>query len=506
MSAFSFSNDGVLTFRSSPDYENPADMGMDNMYMVTITADDGTYMDTHDVMVMVTNVDEAGTLTLSTMRPAVGEEITATLTDIDIVVGSSVTWQWARSMDMNSWMDITTGGTNRTYTPTMDDDGMYLRVTAMYTDGEGSGKTEMAMTDSMVIMASTNTAPMFPDTEDGARMVAENTAAGEPVGDPVTAMDTDAGDTLTYALSGADMASFTIDGSMGQITVGATTMLDYETRTTYMVTVTATDAGGEMDMVAVTVTVTNVDEDGTVTLSSMQPVVDTMLTATLDDLDGDITGTTWQWASSATSDGTFAPITGATLASYTPVEADVGMYLQATASYTDGEGAGKTAMAVLANMVSMASTAPMFDTETAERMVEENTAAEENVGGPVAAMDADDDTLTYALSGTDAASFDIDNMGQIKVSMGTMLDYETRTTYMVTVTATDGAGATDTIDVTITVTDEMLGEPADTYDADNNEIISRSEVLDAIDDYFDSRGADITKVEVLSILRIYMRP
>ena len=182
------------------------------------------------------------------------------------------------------------------------------------------------------------------------------------------------------------------------------------------------------------------------------------------------------------------------------------MYLQATASYTDGEGAGKTAMAVSANMVSMASTAPMFDTETAERMVEENTAAGENVGGPVAAMDADDDTLTYALSGTDAASFDIDNMGQIKVSMGTMLDYETRTTYMVTVTATDGAGATDTIDVTITVTDEMLGEPADTYDADNNEIISRSEVLDAIDDYFDSRGADITKVEVLSILRIYMRP
>ena len=63
MSAFSFSNDGMLTFRSSPDYENPADMGMDNMYMVTITADDGTYMDTHDVMVRVTNEDEMGRVT-----------------------------------------------------------------------------------------------------------------------------------------------------------------------------------------------------------------------------------------------------------------------------------------------------------------------------------------------------------------------------------------------------------------------------------------------------------
>ena len=50
----------MLTFRSSPDYENPADADTDNTYMVTVKADDGTYMDTHDVMVTVTNVDEDG--------------------------------------------------------------------------------------------------------------------------------------------------------------------------------------------------------------------------------------------------------------------------------------------------------------------------------------------------------------------------------------------------------------------------------------------------------------
>ena len=33
---------------------------MDNMYMVTITADDGTYMDTHDVMVMSHQRGRAG--------------------------------------------------------------------------------------------------------------------------------------------------------------------------------------------------------------------------------------------------------------------------------------------------------------------------------------------------------------------------------------------------------------------------------------------------------------
>ena len=64
MGDFMFSNGGMLTFRSSPDYENPTDMNMDNMYMVTIMADDGTDMDTHDVMVRVTNEDEMGKVTL----------------------------------------------------------------------------------------------------------------------------------------------------------------------------------------------------------------------------------------------------------------------------------------------------------------------------------------------------------------------------------------------------------------------------------------------------------
>ena len=55
-------------------------------------------------------------------------------------------------------------------------------------------------TDGAVV--SSNTPPEFPATETGDRSVAENTAAGENVGDPVTATDADRDDTLTYALSG----------------------------------------------------------------------------------------------------------------------------------------------------------------------------------------------------------------------------------------------------------------------------------------------------------------
>ena len=76
------------------------------------------------------------------------------------------------------------------------------------------------------------------------------------------------------------------------------------------------------------------------------------------------------------------------------------------------------------------------------------------MGDPVTASDADEDTLAYTLGGADAASFAIDNMGQITVGEGTMLDFESETTsYSVTVTATDDEDASDSITVTIMVTD-----------------------------------------------------
>ena len=94
-----------------------------------------------------------------------------------------------------------------------------------------------------------------------------------------------------------------------------------------------------------------------------------------------------------------------------------------------------------------------------ERSVAENTGEGEAVGAPIAAMDAEDDALTYALGGADAALFTIEpDTGQIRVGVGTMLDYEAdRNVYEVTVIATDSSGASATVPVTIRVTDVDLG-------------------------------------------------
>ena len=127
-------------------------------------------------------------------------------------------------------------------------------------------------------------------------------------------------------LSGADADVFIIDG--GAVTFKA--VPDFEAPkdvgkdNVYNITVVATDSDGQTDEMDVTVTVTNVEEDGTVTLSLLQPRIGTALTASLTDIDGPVSDVKWQWArsDSNTPGGTYDDIDDATAASYTPVMAD----------------------------------------------------------------------------------------------------------------------------------------------------------------------------------------
>ncbi len=110
----------------------------------------------------------------------------------------------------------------------------------------------------------------------------------------------------------------------------------------------------------------------------------------------------------------------------------------------------------MVGMAESTNNAPMFAADTATRSIAENTAAGMAIGDPVTATDADNDTLTYALGGTDMASFAIvSTSGQLQTMAP--LDYEMKTSYMVTVTADDGNGGTDSIAVTINVTDVVEG-------------------------------------------------
>ena len=84
----------------------------------------------------------------------------------------------------------------------------------------------------------------------------------------------------------------------------------------------------------------NMEDPGMVTLTMEddEPRVGQAITAMVDDPDGGVTGATWQWSSSDTMGGPYTDIANATSMTYTPVEADEGMYLQAKATYMDAYG------------------------------------------------------------------------------------------------------------------------------------------------------------------------
>ena len=111
------------------------------------------------------------------------------------------------------------------------------------------------------------------------------------------------------------------------------------------------------------------DRRGMVTLSTGMPMVGDMLTATLTDPDGSISGTTWQWSRCEDSAGVdCSGIADTNSASYTPVEADVGKYLEAKAIYRDARGPAKMADAVTANAVEMANILSDYDADDSGRI------------------------------------------------------------------------------------------------------------------------------------------
>ena len=88
------------------------------------------------------------------------------------------------------------------------------------------------------------------------------------------------------------------------------------------------------------------DRPGTVFFNWYEPREGRGFPAYLSDADSDLRHKSWKWWRADTEDGTFTVIPGATNSTYTPQLSDVGKYLKASVTYTDGHGPGKSAEAV----------------------------------------------------------------------------------------------------------------------------------------------------------------
>ena len=268
-------------------------------------------------------------------------------------------------------------------------------------------------------------------------------------------------------------------------------------------TVTATDPSNAKAVITITITVTNVDETPVVTVGPSikyaENGIGTVATYTATDPEG----TAITWSLSGVDSGPFSISSAGALTFNTPpdyeapADADMDNVYLLTVEASDGTVTG--ALEVTVTVTDEIETPELPSTETGGWSVKENTDAETNIGSPVVVMDDADDTLTYALGGPDGASFGIiASSGQLQTKAP--LDYETKASYSVEVTATPSSGVSETIPVTIMVEDVSLGEVGDTYDTDHNEKINKQEAIEAVRDYFKDL---LSKEDTIGVIRLY---
>ena len=280
-----------------------------------------------------------------------------------------------------------------------------------------------------------NRSPVFTEGTSTTRTIPENTHADVNIGSAVAATDPD-DDKLTYSLSGIDAAAFAINPATGQLKTKVA--LDFETKPSYSVKVTVSD-GKLTASIDVVINITDRDEvPKDIDASNTAPVFTegTSTTRTIPentvsnenigdpvtaiDEDNDVL----TYSLGGTDAGSFSLDTGSR-----QLKTNATLDYETTSAYTveitvsDGNGGSASiTVTILVSDVDETPTdttsnnAPVFtEGSITSRSVVENTAADGNIGTPVAASDVDNDTLTYSLGGVDTGSFSLDtSSGQLQ--------------------------------------------------------------------------------------------
>ena len=258
----------------------------------------------------------------------------------------------------------------------------------------------------------------------------------------VSASDVE-GDTLTYSISGTELAI----SSTGVITFISAP--DYETKSSYTATVTVSD-GVNTASKALTVSVTNVNDIAPVITSTASSyALNENSTAVIGTITAsDAEGDSVVYSTSGT-DASFFNIGSSSGVLTLKVAPDYETKSSYSFNVVASDGVNSGSKAITLSIANLNDNSPSFTSSAAQSLIEGNTAV-----GTIAATDADGNSVTYTLSGTNASLASLTSGGVL--TLNSKADYESKTSYSVIVTATDGTNTT-TQTITISVTN-------DTYD------------------------------------------
>jgi Domain of unknown function (DUF4347)/Domain of unknown function (DUF4082) len=360
----------------------------------------------------IANVNDLGTLA-TTGITAVGNTLTATVTDVDGLTGATVAYQWQRSSNNGQTWTNVSGATGQTLAVDSSFTGQQARVNAIYTDALGGSEnifspataaiTAVAPTQSLF----TTQTPVVTNLTDGTGsagdyelgMEFQSAKAGQISSIRYYKAPSETGTHVgkIWSSTGTLLASvtFTNETASGWQQQALSAPLTIQSGTTYVVSVnanshyvvtnngiTSTITNGDISAVAdgsngvynesptsfptqsyqnsnyfrdivFTPTVANPNNaPGTISISGA-PTQNQTLTATVADTNG-LTGVTINYQWQQLTNGTWANITGATNQTFALTQAQVNQQVRATATYTDVLGTSEnvisTPTAAVANV------------------------------------------------------------------------------------------------------------------------------------------------------------
>ena len=287
--------------------------------------------------------------------------------------------------------------------------------------------------------------------------------------------------TVTATDADSDSVTFTVSGSELEITsAGVLTFAsapDYETKSSYTATVTATDGTNSTDQ-SITVSVTDIDDvapefssSASFSAAENQTSIGTVIATDVDTSDSSI---------SFTVSGSELSITSAGVLTFASAP-DYETKSSYTATVTATDGTNSTDQSVTVTVTDVDDEAPVFTSSATFSAAENQTAIDTVTATDV---DTDNSAITFTVSGSELS---ITSAGVL--TFASAPDYEAKSSYTASVTATDGANSTKQ-DITVNVTN--VNDIAPVFTSTNNFSVVEGQIAIGTVTATDAEGDDIT--------------
>ena len=443
---------GIVSSSHALDYESFA------FYLLTVTASDtngGMAQTTLNVTVVDQNDDPA----------FVSAPFTAQV-DENLVSGSTVLKLTATDQDVGDSLTFSIAGTNSVHFA-VSSTGLITTTQALDYETVSTYSLNISVSDSAssvtealtITVRNTNDAPVFSNAP-YAVTVPENNASA--VVHTVSATDEDSGDTLTFFLTGEGSGDFSILSSTGLVSLN--TALDYELKSSYVLSVIVRDENGGQATSSLTVSVSDENDSpsfiGTpysVSLDEDVSVGTIVLQASAIDEDSS-DNLTYTLSGTSSSDFSIASSSGIITTAVTLDYESVSSY-SLTVAVSDGIISITQAVII---SITDKNDVPAFVAAPYSITVAENTTTSSLL--TISASDQDTaDTLNFLLLGSGNELFSIHLTSGV-VALTTALDYEVTSLYTLTIRVSDSNGGVVTTSLTVTVSDvndspQFLGAP-----------------------------------------------